>query len=111
MYEYRASIVDVHDGDTMHVEVDLGLDIGTRLTVRLYGLNAPELSTPEGRAALEWVNQWVAAHASSGVIVLRTIKDHREKYGRYLGIILSPDGMRNLNEDLIAAGQAVVYMP
>lgn len=110
MYEYSASIVDIHDGDTMHVEVDLGLDIDTKLTIRLYGLNAPELSTAAGKASLAWVQQWFAAYAPTSVIVLRTVKDHREKYGRYLGTILSPDLAHNLNDEVVAAGQAVPYM-
>lgn len=113
MYEYEAAIISVHDGDAMHVEVriDPGLDLklNINLTIRLYGLNAPELATAAGKASLAWVQQWLATNAPNGVVILRTIKDHREKYGRYLGIILSPDGQHNLNDDLIAAGQAVVY--
>src|ERR1700712_4225515 len=98
MYEYGATVVDIHDGDTLHLEVDLGLDIDTKLTVRLYGLNAPELSTPEGKAALVWVQQWFTANAPTGKCVLHTIKDHREKYGRYLGVVLSADLAHNLND-------------
>lgn len=111
MYEYSATLVDIHDGDTLHVEVDLGLDIDTKLTIRLYGLNAPELATAAGKASLTWVRQWFATNAPTGVCVLRTIKDHREKYGRYLGIILSSDLVHNLNDELVTAGMAVPYFP
>jgi len=107
MYEYAAQVLDVYDGDTIHVEVDLGCDIDTRLTVRLAGINAPELAVkPAGPDARDFL----AATLGAGAITLRTIKDRREKYGRYLGILILPDGT-NVNDLMVSSGHAVVYMP
>jgi endonuclease YncB( thermonuclease family) len=43
VYEYRATIIDVVDGDTVHAEVDLGCDTSIKLAIRLAAINAPEL--------------------------------------------------------------------
>jgi len=57
---YLAQVVDVHDGDTVTLDIDLGFDHiirgldfdgKPRISCRIYGINAPELSTPEGKAA------------------------------------------------------------
>jgi endonuclease YncB( thermonuclease family) len=107
MYEYAAWVTKVVDGDTFHVGIDLGLDIATFQTVRFAGLNAPEMSTPEGKEVKAWVETWLAEHCPNGRFILRTVKDHREKYGRYLGTIVAPDGAV-LNDDLLSTGRAVV---
>lgn len=114
MYEYRATILRRVDADTLHVEVDLGIDVRHLLTIRLAGINAPELSTPEGKNAAAYVDLWIREHTGAGEIVLRTIKDRREKYGRYLGLIYPVELLVNalvpsLNDDLLAAGHAVPY--
>jgi micrococcal nuclease len=114
-YSYNAWLVDhslaaIVDGDTLHCGVDLGLDVAINITIRLYGLNAPEMSTAAGKLAKEFVLDWFSRHAVDGKFVLQTVKDHREKYGRYLGMVVASDGA-NLNDDLIAAGQAIVYFP
>lgn len=102
---YAATVVRHVDGDTTHVAVDPGFDLEIRLTVRWAGLDAPELSTPEGKAALAWVESTMPVGSR---VLLRTRKDHREKFGRYLGTFILSDGT-NVNEALIAAGHAVPY--
>jgi len=113
MYEYNAWLLPsgIHDGDTIHCGIDLGMDIAVHDTIRFYGLNAPELATPEGKVAKAFVEQWFASNTVNGQFIIQTVKDRREKYGRVLGTILSMDRAHNLNADLIAAGQAVVYLP
>lgn len=108
MYTYNARVLSIVDGDTLHAEIDLGCDIRTRLTLRLYGLNAPEMSTDEGKAAKAYVAQWFDHFAPGGFFTLRTIKDHREKYGRYLAMV-SGQGDQSLNADLLRDGHAVEY--
>lgn len=107
MYEYKCAVTKVVDGDTLWLQVDLGIDISVRLSVRLYGLNTPEMSTPEGPVAKQFVLDWL--EASSNSLVLRTIKDRKEKYGRYLGIILDVGTGKSLNDALLEAGLAVPY--
>lgn len=105
MYEYRATVLRVVDGDTLHVDIDLGVDTHVRQTIRLFGLNAPEMSTPEGEAAKAYVEGWIATWGPS--LLLVTSKDKREKYGRYLGTVYG--GGHCLNEDLLGEGHAHPY--
>lgn len=116
MYEYRALVLAVVDADTLRLEVDLGLDIRHRLTVRLAGVDAPELATDAGKAALQFTRSWLAAHAlvpgvhateNAFELIVRTHKDKREKYGRYLADVFA--GEHCLNLDLVNAGHARPY--
>lgn len=103
-YVYLARVVSVHDADTLLADVDLGFGVSIRMPLRLNGLNAPELSTPAGKVAAIWLQARLPAGQQ---ILLATIKDRREKYGRYLAEIFL-DG-EPLNTALIAAGHAVAW--
>ena len=117
MYEYQATLKPttyqpsgVVDGDTIYVNVDMGLTIYHTISLRLYGVNAPEMSTDAGKTAKRWVIDWFETHAPLGVFTLRTQRDKTEKFGRFLATITAPDGAI-LNDDLIASGNAVPYFP
>lgn len=104
MYEYSATLIRVVDGDTIWVDLDLGLDIHHSIDLRLAGINAPEMKTYEGKAArgalIELLNR-------AGPMVVRTQKDKQEKYGRYLAVVIM--GEVNVNDAMVAGGHAVAY--
>lgn len=97
-------MIRVVDGDTLHLDVDLGFDIKRKDAFRLYGLNAPEMSTEAGLAAKEWL----IAKLTEGVLIITTHKDRREKYGRYLATLWIDQ--KNVNQAMIEEGHAVPYM-
>ena len=103
MYEYAALIVRVVDGDTVHADVDLGLDVHIGITFRLAGINAPEISTHEGVNAKRYLTDLIEGKS----ITVQTLKDKREKYGRYLGVLIS--GGIVVNDLLVSLGLAVPY--
>jgi endonuclease YncB( thermonuclease family) len=50
-----AGVIDlVHDGDTVNVKLDVGFDLTVYARVRVYGINAPELSTDAGKVARDF---------------------------------------------------------
>lgn len=102
---YLAEIVRHVDADTSHVEIRLGLDVRVLATLRWAGLDAPERGTETGRLATAVVNGWLPP---GSVCEIQTIRDSREKFGRYLATFFDADGV-NLNERLIAEGYAVPY--
>lgn len=107
MYQYRAWVIRVVDGDTLHLEVDLGFDIRRRDTFRLAGINAPENSTPEGKRATAWLTTRLEEVPT---LIVTTTKDSREKYGRYLGRLWDGYGRsESINDEMIAAGHASEY--
>ncbi len=100
---YEGIVTKVYDADTITVDLDMGMRVWQKgVSVRLAGVNAPELSTLEGKAARDAVLK---------VMPLGTrvqIQSHRfEKYGRLLGIILRLDGGVSLNYWLVENGYAV----
>ncbi len=106
MYQYNAITVSNYDADTFRLDVDLGFGNWTKSQpIRVYGIDAPEMTTAEGKEAKAFVASLVPAGTK---VVLTTFKDAKEKYGRYLGKITLPDG-RDLAETIVAAGHAKPY--
>ena len=100
----------VVDGDTFNITLDLGDFIYVQKALRLYGINAPEMSTPEGKDAKAWAIGWAENHCPDGMFIVKTGLDPEGKYGRILGTVYAPDGAC-FNTDIVAAGHAVVYLP
>lgn len=106
MYEYRAHVLSVYDGDTLRVDIDCGFGVWLfNQPLRLAGLNAPEMGTPEGRAARDWLRQLLPIGAD---VIVHTSKDAKEKYGRYLAEVYPADAESDLslNQAMINAGHA-----
>ena len=131
MYQYNAIIRKVVDGDTVEIDIDLGLSSWVHSEkIRLYGIDTPEVygvkkGSPEwelGNKSSEFVKQNLKEN--DGVII-ETIKDKKEKFGRYLGLIFIQidqsvlSGLTDirsigdyycLNDILIGKGLAKKYM-
>jgi micrococcal nuclease len=103
MYEYRAKVIRVVDGDTLHLDVDQGFDSHLLLTVRLLGINAPENSTAEGKITTAYLKERIEGKE----IFLKTQKDRREKYGRYLADIYLDNVC--INDELLEKRYASIY--
>jgi len=109
MYEYKATVHRIIDGDTVDVTIDLGFEMTTKQRIRLYGINTPETRTRDleekkrGKASkarlLELIN------SGDRQIILQTLK--RGKYGRILGKLLHPETKENYNRTLLKEGHAV----
>jgi micrococcal nuclease len=114
LYYYAAHVTSVYDGDTITVDVDLGLGVWRHnQSIRLWKVNTPEVRGPEREQGLK-VRDFVRAQVLDKQILLRTILDKRgedqtEKFGRMLGEILVEDEsgtVINLNELLLKRGMA-----
>ena len=82
MYEYRAKVIDVYDGDTITVELDLGFKIKKEEKIRLAGINTPEVRGEErelGLTSRDRLRELILGKD----IVITTFKDKKGKYGRY----------------------------
>lgn len=109
LYHYNAKVTDVYDGDTITVNIDLGLKTWVMSEkIRLYRINAPELRGDERKEGLKSRN-FLRRHILDKDIILQTIKDKKGKYGRYLGEIIlvgEDETQTNINDLMVTKGYA-----
>lgn len=114
-YIYQAKIIRVVDGDTVDAEVTLiDQDLGFHhrivnkqvMKFRLGGINAPESNTVAGSLASNHLRSLLPV---GGEVVIATVKDKAEKYGRYLAWIYVAE--KCVNDEMIDSGHAVAYNP
>ena len=104
-YWYQATVLSIHDGDTMTLRFDLGRRIYSEDSIRLYRINAPELSQAGGKEARDYLRSLVPLGA---LVRVQTHKNARDKYGRWLGDVWYNSIC--LNDHLVDSGHAVYVM-
>lgn len=113
LYQYKAVITDVYDGDTVTADVDLGFHTWIRdEKFRLYGIDTPELkgSTREaGLKARDALRKRILGKELTICTINDKGRDKREKFGRYLVKIYA--GNELVNDWLVSEGHAVPYFP
>jgi endonuclease YncB( thermonuclease family) len=113
---YRATVSDWHDGDTCHLAaLDLGFGIVLAArdidghpiwSARIFGINAPELNTDAGKAALVY-GQRLCPPGTRVTVLSHSL----DKYGgRFDATLTLPNGTDYATE-MVAAGHAVPYLP
>ena len=117
MYIYKIDLrnytpKDVYDGDTCYLWVDLGFHTTMRIKFRLLYINTPEMrgeEKPQGIISRDYVrNKLSQAKANNQTVTIRTKKDSKGKYGRYLCEIFIDN--ISLNFELIKEGLAKEYI-
>lgn len=107
VWVYPAGVDHVHDGDTVVCHVLIHPNEGGELhevSVRVEGINSPELNTAEGKAARAYGEGLLPP----GTQVTLTARK-RDKYGRFLARITMPSG-DDYSTRMIAGGHAVAYL-
>ena len=118
MYEYRATVLKVVDGDTVDVDIDLGFGVVlTDERVRIMGIDTPESRTRDkvedlfGEAAKARVKELLGEKVILRTEINKNGEDMKGKFGRILGDFQIYDGnkdaWRMLTEILIDEGHAV----
>lgn len=78
LYNYKAKVVSVHDGDTCTVDIDLGLRTWVHgEKARLVRINTPELTGMQKQAGLT-ARDFLKSLIDGKEIHLQTIKDRQE---------------------------------
>jgi micrococcal nuclease len=117
MYEYRATLLKIVDGDTVDVDIDLGFGvIFANQRIRLYGIDTPESRTRDleekkcGKLAAKYIEDHIKVDST---FTLRTRLDGKGKFGRILGELICyvPEFGRemSLNNAMIQKKLAVEY--
>lgn len=121
MYEYKAIVERVVDGDTIDVIIDLGFKTWKKVRVRMEGINTPESRTRDleekkrGLAAKDRLVEILDYNNNECVLKVSGIG----KFGRAIASVyvdtLSPASEKssitsiNVNQQLIEEGHAVAY--
>ena len=117
MYEYRATLLKIVDGDTVDVDIDLGFGVVlSNQRIRLYGIDTPESRTRDleekkcGKLAAKYIEDHIKVSSS---FTLRSKLDGKGKYGRILGELICYvpefDREMSLNDAMITKKLAVKY--
>lgn len=106
LYTYQAVVEKLIDGDTLKVRFYLGGRFRRRETLRLRGLDCPEIDTKEGQAAKIFVQSYIK---EAQTIVVRSSRS--DKWDRYLADVFLPQSEAGpeiyLNNMLLEKGFAV----
>lgn len=115
MYEYRAQVNRVVDGDTVDVDIELGFGIVlTDERVRIMGIDTPESRTRDkvekvfGLASKERLKSLLGKTTVLKTQIAKDGEDMKGKFGRVLGDFVSEDG-RMVTDIMIEEGHAVKY--
>lgn len=113
-YVFKAQLLRVIDGDTLDLDIDLGLHCHRQERVRLLRVNAPEMhgtSKAAGEAAKMFTTQWLYGGDAYAVpslpLIVQTYKS--DVFGRYLAEVWRISDGANLNDDLLTSGNAVPF--
>lgn len=105
MYTYNYKVTRVIDGDTIEGTVDLGFDVSVKLRIRLADVDTPEIFRPKSEAERALglkATKFVEEQVLNKYVILKTIKDKKGKYGRYIGYIYhNLESNQSLNELLV----------
>ncbi len=111
IWAYRARVERVIDGDTLQITIDQGLNTHRAERVRLLGVDTPETkgaTKMAGRLATIYVEDWLAEADDEWPLIVQTARG--DAFGRWLARVWRRSDGRELNDDLLKAGHAVVFM-
>lgn len=108
LWNYRARVRRVIDGDTLLIELDQGLHTYRIEMLRILGVNTPELRGPSraaGLAAAEATRQWLAGCVGEWPLLIHT--ERADAFGRYLAVVIDAATGASLGDALLASGHAI----
>ena len=115
MYEYRAKINRVVDGDTVDVDIELGFGIVlSDERVRIMGIDTPESRTRDlvekkfGLASKARLKELLGTTSILKTEINKDGEDMKGKFGRVLGDFITEDG-RLVTEIMAEEGHCVPY--
>ena len=111
-YSYRATVINIVDGDTIDVLLDLGFGISATKRLRFLDIDAYEHRGVERELGLKATVRLTELLDASSRVIVETIMDAEGKYGRvlaYVWIVDENDVPINVNYVLLAEGHATEY--
>ena len=112
LFYHPCEVVEVVDGDTVDLRVDVRFGISLKERFRLYGIDSPEKTGGTKAAGVDAKDHLAWLIETYGVKYVQTVKMRnkalRDKYGRYVAILHSlPMGSTTINDRMVEDGFAV----
>lgn len=97
-WTYRASLIEVVDGDTVDLRVDLGFKTYKKVRVRvestdtaeIFGVDAQSTEFKKGMLHKEYTADYLHTESDEEFPLLLQTKGETGKYGRWIGDIQNP---------------------
>jgi endonuclease YncB( thermonuclease family) len=99
-YCYTGKVLNIIDGDTVKMRLDLHFDIAIDIPLRLRGVDAMEIDTREGKNARSALANILKKQTDITVYTY-----HHDRYGRYIADLIAADGTY-VNKHLVEKGFA-----
>lgn len=103
MFNYSAKVMNIVDGDTVDLSVDLGFKIYSHQRIRLANIDTPE----RGQAGYNEAKDRLIELILGKEVILRTFK--MSKWGYFLGEIYLKESDTSINEILLEEKLGVPY--
>ena len=99
LYDYKIKVISITDGDTFK-----GLTKKEKIEIkyRIYGIDAPEKKQDFGVKSKEYLSELIAGK----MVGIKT--DSRDRYGRYIVRVYTPEG-KDVSSEMLKAGMAWHY--
>lgn len=107
-YIYQSRLINVVDGDTCDVLIDLGFNVYIKERIRLSFIDTMELNSKikEERELALKAKDFFYQYVSKDFV----LKCHgKDKYGRYIGELFFPETELTINQLLLDSGLAKKY--
>lgn len=95
-FNYRCSLINVVDGDTLDLQLDLGFHLYQVKRIRMLGYNSPEIFGGHSKTVMEKelgkeIMQELINAVFNKQLTVTTELDRTDKYGRILGRVYAND--------------------
>jgi micrococcal nuclease len=106
MYEYKAILKRVVDGDTVDLIIDMGFRMTTEQRIRLKSIDTPEIwrkkkTSKEFKKGMEAKNYVIKRFKENGNECTINTDSESGVYGRYIAEIYLKDSDISLNDELV----------
>lgn len=101
-YVYVLQSFEVHDADTVNAVLDLGFDLTFKTSVRVNGIDAPELNTQAGKKVTEIVKLAMQTLRDRKAPIFVVSQDWDKYGGRIVGDILFGENHASLAVRLLS---------
>lgn len=102
LYYYRARVRSIYDGDTLRLDIDLGMGVWLKnQTIRLKGIDTPELYGNDRKNGLKSRDEVRRLIPPETEVIIKTFKDSKGKYGRWIAEIWFGENKEKLLNEIL----------